>query len=334
EDRDNILRAKASGKGVLTSPFKLLKSTHLGVVLTFDVYGSKLPPDATPEQRVIATVGYLGASYDVPSLVDKLLHQLASKQTIVVNVYDTTNASAHITMYGTDVVDTSLLHVQANASISLDCIQCIRGSFCYTLLLGHIFHAAINRIAQLEDEYRRMKELMVRAEAADVAKSQFLATVSHEIRTPMNGVLGMLQMLMDTDLDDNQIDCAQTAHDSGKDLISVISEVLEQAKIEVGRLELEDVAFHPHAILDEVLTHFSEKSIEKRIEVPNLGCIRSNQVPQVIIGDPKRFRQIITNLVGNSLKFTHDKGHVFVSIHLSNEVKNPLCIMDPVLREG
>lgn len=141
------------------------------------------------------------------------------------------------------------------------------GVFVITLLLGHIFHAAINRIAQVEDDYRRMKELMVRAEAADVAKSQFLATVSHEIRTPMNGVLGMLQMLMDTDLDDNQIDCAQTAHDSGKDLISVISEVLEQAKIEAGRLELEAVAFHPHAILDEVLSHFSEKSIEKRIEV-------------------------------------------------------------------
>ncbi|XP_058742784.1 histidine kinase 2 isoform X2 [Vicia villosa] len=349
EDRENILRARASGKGVLTSPFKLLKSNHLGVVLTFAVYGSKLPPDATPEQRIEATVGYLGASYDVPSLVDKLLHQLASKQTIVVNVYDTTNASAYITMYGTDVVDTGLLHVSGldfgdplrkhemhcrfkhmppfpwmafNASVAV---------FVITLLLGHIFHAAINRIAQVEDDYRRMKELMVRAEAADVAKSQFLATVSHEIRTPMNGVLGMLQMLMDTDLDDNQIDCAQTAHDSGKDLISVISEVLEQAKIEAGRLELESVAFHPHAILDEVLSHFSEKAIEKRIE---LAVYASNQVPQVVIGDPKRFRQIITNLVGNSLKFTHDKGHVFVSIHLSNEVKNPLHIMDPVLREG
>ncbi|XP_050903508.1 histidine kinase 2 isoform X3 [Lathyrus oleraceus] len=377
EDRENILRARASGKGVLTSPFKLLKSNHLGVVLTFAVYGSKLPPDATPKQRTEATVGYLGASYDVPSLVDKLLHQLASKQTIVVNVYDTTNASAHITMYGTDVVDTGLLHVsgldfgdplrkhemhcrfvftikfyfmikqELNCHIGIFLIFFARfkhmppfpwtainasvGVFVITLLLGHIFHAAINRIAQVEDDYRRMKELMVRAEAADVAKSQFLATVSHEIRTPMNGVLGMLQMLMDTDLDDNQIDCAQTAHDSGKDLISVISEVLEQAKIEAGRLELEAVAFHPHAILDEVLSHFSEKSIEKRIE---LAVYASKQVPQVVIGDPKRFRQIITNLVGNSLKFTHDKGHVFVSIHLSNEVKNPLHIMDPVLREG
>ncbi|WJX80496.1 Histidine kinase 2 [Trifolium repens] len=109
EDHENILRARASGKGVLTSPFKLLKSNHLGVVLTFAVYNSNLPPDATLDQRMEATVS--GASIDVPSLVDKLLHQLASKETIVVNVYDTTNASAPITMYGTDVIDTGLLHI-------------------------------------------------------------------------------------------------------------------------------------------------------------------------------------------------------------------------------
>lgn len=348
EDRENILRARASGKGVLTSPFKLLKSNYLGVVLTFAVYDSKLPPYATPEQRIEATVGYLGASYDVPSLVDKLLHQLASQQTIAVNVYDTTNASDPITMYGTDVLDTGLLHISG-----LDFGDPLRkhemhcrfkhmppfpwtaflaslGVFVITFLLGYIFYAAINRIAKVEDDYCQMRELKVRAEAADVAKSQFLATVSHEIRTPMNGVLGMLQMLMDTDLDDNQMDFAQTAHTSGKDLISVISEVLYQAKIEAGKLELEAVAFHPHAILDEVLSLFSEKSNEKGIE---LAVYASNQVPKVVIGDPKRFRQIITNLVGNSLKFIHNKGHVFVSIHLANEVKNPLHIMDAVLRE-
>ncbi|MCI11283.1 histidine kinase 2-like, partial [Trifolium medium] len=82
----------------------------------------------------------------------------------------------------------------------------------------------------------------------------------------MNGVLGMLQMLMDTDLDDSQMDFAQTAHTSGKDLISVINEVLYQAKIEAGKLELEAVAFHPQAILDEVLSLFSEKANEKGIE--------------------------------------------------------------------
>ncbi|XP_061361128.1 histidine kinase 2 [Gastrolobium bilobum] len=349
EDRENILRARASGKGVLTSPFKLLKSNHLGVVLTFAVFETNLPPDATPEQRIEATVGYLGASYDVPSLVDKLLHQLASKQTIVVNVYDITNASAPITMYGTDVADTGLLRISSldfgdplrkhemhcrfkqRPPLPWTAINASVGVLVITLLLGHIFYAAINRIAKVEDDYRKMRELKVRAEAADVAKSQFLATVSHEIRTPMNGVLGMLQMLMDTDLDENQMDFAQTAHRSGKDLISVINEVLDQAKIEAGKLELEAVAFDPHAILDEVLSLFSGKSYEKGIE---LAVYASNQVPKVVTGDPKRFRQTITNLVGNSLKFTHDKGHVFVSVHLANEVKNPLHIMDAVLREG
>jgi histidine kinase 2/3/4 (cytokinin receptor) len=164
---------------------------------------------------------YLGASYDVPSLVDKLLHQLAGKQTIVVNVYDTTNASAPITMYGTDVIDTGLLHISGldfgdplrkhemhcrfvftiNNTILLmskelkyhisifpfffarfkhrpqlpgTAIFASAGVFAITLLLGYIFHAAINQIAKVEDDYRQMRELLVRAEVADVAKSQVL----------------------------------------------------------------------------------------------------------------------------------------------------------------
>ncbi|GAB4825284.1 Histidine kinase 2 [Ancistrocladus abbreviatus] len=347
EDRENILRARETGKGVLTFPFKLLKSNHLGVVLTFAVYNTELPLDATPEERIATTVGYLGASYDVPSLVEKLLQQLASKQTIVVNVYDTTNASESIVMYGTDVVDTGLLHVSKVDfgdpfhTHEMHCrfkqippppwtaIMASGGVLVITLLLGHIFHAAINRIAKVEDDYRKMMELKARAEAADVAKSQFLATVSHEIRTPMNGVLGMLQMLMDTDLDANQRDYAQTAHASGRDLIYLINEVLDQAKIESGRLELEAVPFDVRAILDNVLSLFSGKSHEKEIE---LAIYISCQVPEVVVGDPGRFRQIITNLVGNSIKFTKHKGHIFVSIHLADEVRSPADMADEVLR--
>ncbi|GMH07145.1 hypothetical protein Nepgr_008985 [Nepenthes gracilis] len=349
EDRENILRARATGKGVLTSPFKLLKSNHLGVVLTFAVYDSELPSDATAEQLISATVGYLGASYDVPSLVDKLLQQLASKQTIVVNVYDTTNASAPITMYGGDVVDTGLLHVskvdfgdpfrkhemhcrfKQKPALPWTAIMASGGILVITLLLGHIFHAAISRIAKVEEDYCKMMELKARAEAADVAKSQFLATVSHEIRTPMNGVLGMLQMLMDTDLDPNQLDYAKTAHASGKDLIYLINEVLDQAKIESGRLELEAVPFDLRAVLDKVLSLFSGKSHEKGIE---LAVYVSSQVPEIVIGDPGRFHQIITNLVGNSIKFTKDKGHIFVSVHLADEVSNPPDMMDEVLRQS
>lgn len=348
EDRENILRARASGKGVLTSPFKLLKSNHLGVVLTFAVYNTDLP-DATPEQRIDATVGYLGASYDVPSLVEKLLHQLSSKQTIVVNVYDTTNATAPILMYGTDVTDTGLLHVSSldfgdplrkhemhcrfkhKPPLPWPAINASVGLLVITLLVGHIFHAAINRIAKVEEDYREMMELKARAEAADVAKSQFLATVSHEIRTPMNGVLGMLQMLMETDLDVNQMDYANTAHTSGKDLIALINEVLDQAKIESGRLELEAVPFDLRSVLDNVLSLFSGKSNEKGIE---LAVYVSDRLPEVVIGDPGRFRQIITNLVGNSIKFTRDKGHVFVSVHLADEVRSPLDARDAVLKQG
>ncbi|XP_059661215.1 histidine kinase 2-like isoform X2 [Cornus florida] len=349
EDCENILRARASGKGVLTSPFKLLKSNHLGVVLTFAVYNTHLAPDATPEQRINTTVGYLGASYDVPSLVEKLLHQLASKQTIVVNVFDMTNKSAPIKMYGTNDTDTGLVRISnldfgdPSRKHEMHCsfkqkppppwtaITASVGVLVITLLLGHIFYAAINRIAKVERDYRETMELMHRAEAADVAKSQFLATVSHEIRTPMNGVLGMLQMLMDTDVDANQLDFTQTAHANGKDLISLINEVLDQAKIESGRLELEAVPFDLRAVIDNVLSLFSGKSHEKGIE---LAVYFSDQVPEVVIGDPGRFRQIITNLVGNSVKFTHEKGHVFISVHLADEARCPLDVTDELLRQS
>lgn len=349
EDRENILRARAMGKGVLTSPFKLLKSNHLGVVLTFAVYSSELPCDATPEQRIAATVGYLGASYDVPSLVDKLLEQLASKQTIAVNVYDTTNASAPIVMYGSDVVDTGFLHVskvdfgdptrkhemhcryKQGPPLPWAAIMTPVGILVILSLVCYIFLVAINGYDSVVEDYNKMMELKARAEAADVAKSQFLATVSHEIRTPMNGVLGMLQMLMDTGLDANQLDYAETAHASGKDLISLINEVLDQAKIESGRLELEAVPFDLRAILDNVLSLFSGKSKEKGIQ---LAIYVSSQVPDVVIGDPGRFRQIITNLVGNSIKFNKDKGHIFVTVHLADEVNNPADAKDEVVRQS
>ncbi|XP_078430127.1 putative histidine kinase 5 [Wolffia australiana] len=336
EDRDNIIRARSTGKGVLTSPFKLLKSNHLGVVLTFAVYNRDLNADATTEDRVKATVGYLGASFDMPSLVEKLLQQLASKQNIVVNVYDTTNASCPLRMYGPDVPNPGLLHVshvdfgdpmrkhemhcrfKQNLPPPWSVMTTSTGILVIILLLGHIFNAAINRIEKVEDDYHEMRELKGRAEAADVAKSQFLATVSHEIRTPMNGVLGMLQMLMDTDLDATQQDYAMTAQDSGKALIALINEVLDQAKIESGRLELEAVPFDVRALLDSILSLFFDKSLEKGIEV---AVYVSDLVPEVLVGDPGRFRQIITNLLGNSIKFT-DGGHVFVSLHLTMEAKS------------
>ncbi|CAI9779394.1 unnamed protein product [Fraxinus pennsylvanica] len=190
------------------------------------------------------------------------------------------------------------------------------GILVIALLIRQIFHATMNRIAKVEDDYHQMMELKKCAEAADVAKSQFIATVSHEIRTPMNGVLGMLQMLMDTDLDETQQDYVRTARDSGKALVSLMNEVLDQAKIEFGKVELEAVCFDLRAILDDVLSLFSGKSQENGVE---LAVYISDKVPEILVGDPGRFRQIITNLMGNSIKFT-ERGHIFVTVHLVEEV--------------
>ncbi|KAL6520550.1 Hexokinase-3 [Orobanche minor] len=334
EDRENVLRARESGKGVLTAPFRLLKTNRLGVILTFAVYKGDISPDATPAERIQETAGYLGGIFDIESLVEKLLHQLASKQAILVNVYDTTNFSHPISMYGSNTSSDGMRHVSSlnfgdpfrrhemhcrfKQKQSWPCAAIFTsiGILVISLLVAQIFYATVNRIAKVEDDYHAMEELKKRAEAADVAKSQFLATVSHEIRTPMNGVLGMLQMLMDTCLDETQQDYVRTARESGKALVSLINEVLDQAKIESGKLELEAVTFDVRAILDDVLSLFSGKSQDKKVE---LAVYVSSKVPSTLVGDPGRFRQIVTNLVGNSIKFT-DKGHIFVTVHLAEEV--------------
>ncbi|XP_039007064.1 histidine kinase 3-like isoform X1 [Hibiscus syriacus] len=334
EDSKNVLRARKSGKGVLTAPFRLLKTNRLGVILTFAVYKRGLPSNATPNERIQATDGYLGGVFDIESLVKKLLQQLASKQTILVNVLDTTNQSYPISMYGSNASDDGLEHVShlnfgdPFRKHEMRCrfkqkppwpwlaITTSIGILVIVLLVGHIFNATVNRIAMVEDDCHKMMKLKKQAEAAGVAKSQFLATVSHEIRTPMNGVLGMLHMLMDTDLDVTQLDYVRTAQASGKALVALINEVLDQAKIESGKLELEEVQCDLRAVLDDVLSLFSGKVQDKGVE---LAVYISDQVPEVLIGDPGRFRQIIINLMGNSIKFT-EKGHILVTVHLVEEM--------------
>lgn len=192
------------------------------------------------------------------------------------------------------------------------------GVFTITLLFAlHYDHS--RDLAQ-----RRLSEARLRAEAADQAKSRFLACMTHELRTPMHGILGMTEELLRLETDGKKRELLETVQSSGLSMVRLIDDLLDHSKIQEGRMRLEVLAFQPRRVLDEVLGVLRTKANDKGLRL--LGSV-DTEVPPALSGDPFRLRQVLLNLVGNALKFT-ERGEVSVRISGAHDAEYVIEVTD------
>ncbi len=182
--------------------------------------------------------------------------------------------------------------------------------------------ATVRNISRHKAEEIELRNALTSAKAASQAKSDFLATMSHEIRTPMNGILGMTEIVLDTTLDDEQREYILIVKDSADALMVVINDILDFSKIEAGKLELDPHPFNLLKTCTDTVRTLEARAIQKKLD---LSLQLDKEIPDMLIGDAARLRQILLNLLGNAVKFT-EHGYIKLQVSLINQDNTTIMI--------